>query len=760
MVSLDQVDVSIGIPPVEISGSFRPTRAERLAAWELLVELGSRTTVAPLSANDGLIREALSSLYQVFGVTRELLRAGGPAVGRTHGSANLSLGVIALRVLNEILRPALSVWHPKLKDHEDRKPAAVGARDWEVQWPHAKDCRADLNKVRTAVRSYIDTLGRIAGTPAVADSVVPLPPAILAPLDDPPAPGSPGFPSGGFQPQGHMVRWWDLVTGIRTLSKLQAGEKADDRRLHPTSPAAAQPAGAAAAPAAQPSAGAGRFPTHQLTMQGDADVVVDYVADMGDAFDPTMAVAWQLGRPRITLPRDLTGELPEPGTALRRGDLLILGGDEVYPWASGANYERQLLTPYGLAGIDLTSDSVVAIPGNHDYYGDVTTFDDLFVRPRAPASQDRRWFTVALPHGWWIWGFDTGLHGQLDQAQIDHFDAAAAALGAEDRVIICTPVPLWQLRQKHPDQYRTFRQRVDNWLAGRTPTGPTADKKATAPLLLSGDSHYFAQYDDLNRNEQHVTSGGGGAFLHPTHSLAERIPYDRGRAEFQLRARWPSPSDSRSLSRGLSPYLSSPFLVIIALVAGLVWGTTAWWGGPGSWIVGAVGIVGTVVAGRVGSTPNAREGPLGAAAGRYGFGFGFGLAVAFVAASFALQRLVDDVAAVRSGRWAWLGAGSIVAAAALIALFVAGVQFLCRRMRLNDNLAFSVLSSPRYKHFVRLRLDPDGSLTAFVVGIDPIGRSWWKQIQRQAPLPPSDPDGSPHLHYVWGRRFPAPPATP
>ena len=68
--NVESVDVSIGMPQAQISGKLTPSRAERLAAWELLVELASRTSVAPLREGEGLIREALSSLYTIYGWTR------------------------------------------------------------------------------------------------------------------------------------------------------------------------------------------------------------------------------------------------------------------------------------------------------------------------------------------------------------------------------------------------------------------------------------------------------------------------------------------------------------------------------------------------------------------------------------------------------------------------------------------------------------------------------------------------------------------
>lgn len=65
--------------PAKLSGEWRPDQAERDAACERYVELVTRIAVVPMSAGHGIRREALTSLYQLFGVTREILRKYGAA---------------------------------------------------------------------------------------------------------------------------------------------------------------------------------------------------------------------------------------------------------------------------------------------------------------------------------------------------------------------------------------------------------------------------------------------------------------------------------------------------------------------------------------------------------------------------------------------------------------------------------------------------------------------------------------------------------
>jgi hypothetical protein len=80
--------------------------------------------VEPLADNEGLLREALNSLYSLFGTTREILKEAGPDVGASHDS----VGGIAIAVLNNGLRPVLSKWHPLLQTWESQRPPHLSAK--------------------------------------------------------------------------------------------------------------------------------------------------------------------------------------------------------------------------------------------------------------------------------------------------------------------------------------------------------------------------------------------------------------------------------------------------------------------------------------------------------------------------------------------------------------------------------------------------------------------------------------------------------
>jgi hypothetical protein len=109
--------VAISLPFGIGSAEWETDTTELKAAWSLYVELVTRIAVQSLEFDQGLVREALNSLYSLFGTTREVLKAAGPDVGASKNS----VGGIAIAVLNNGLRPFLAKWHPVLQAWEARR---------------------------------------------------------------------------------------------------------------------------------------------------------------------------------------------------------------------------------------------------------------------------------------------------------------------------------------------------------------------------------------------------------------------------------------------------------------------------------------------------------------------------------------------------------------------------------------------------------------------------------------------------------------
>lgn len=151
--------VTVDLPG--ISGEWVADEAQRTAAWEMYVELVTRISIQPLHENEGLLREALSSLHALFGETRRILRTHGPDVARAERKKFLSFGAIAVDVLNVWLRPFLASWHPRLAGYEFQRAPATSPVAHERAWAEGKELRAALVALQGKLVAYADLLAEV-----------------------------------------------------------------------------------------------------------------------------------------------------------------------------------------------------------------------------------------------------------------------------------------------------------------------------------------------------------------------------------------------------------------------------------------------------------------------------------------------------------------------------------------------------------------------------------------------------------------------
>jgi len=107
----------------------------RRVAWKLFVETLTRVSTQPLGTEDGSLREALTSLYSLFSATRELLKNMPP----TKLASKVTVEMLAMRMLNQEIRPFLSKWHVRLKKFEATRPGVE-----ESEWSQNEECRKSL----------------------------------------------------------------------------------------------------------------------------------------------------------------------------------------------------------------------------------------------------------------------------------------------------------------------------------------------------------------------------------------------------------------------------------------------------------------------------------------------------------------------------------------------------------------------------------------------------------------------------------------
>lgn len=266
------------------------------------------------------------------------------------------------------------------------------------------------------------------------------------------------------------------------------------------------------------------------------DLWVDFVADTGDGWDSTYSVAYLLSRASLT----------REGTTLPRGQILIMGGDQVYPIANRDDYQNRLIGPYTSALPVLPDEArpqLFAIPGNHDWYDGLRSFLRLFCQQRPigawQTKQSRSYWAVQLPHRWWLWGTDIQLQTDIDRPQLDYFQIVARDhVQPGDRIILCTASPSWvKTSQGKEEAYHNllfFEQKI------------IRANKAVLAATLTGDLHCYARYVDRHGERPKIIAGGGGAFLYPTHDLPTKLELEIDQADKSDE----TPHDSYVLAKG------------------------------------------------------------------------------------------------------------------------------------------------------------------------------------------------------------------
>jgi hypothetical protein len=462
----------------------------------------------------------------------------------------------------------------------------------------------------------------------------------------------------------------------------------------------------------------------------DGEVWLDYVSDLGDGFHATYSVAYLLAQPRLEV----------GGQVLPRGRVLFMGGDQVYPLASGDGYESRTKGPYRAALPEPPGGgrpTLFALPGNHDWYDGLTAFLRLFARRKDNhiggwcTRQRRSYFAVKLPSNWWMFAIDEQFGAYIDDPQLIYFEKAARGVGPDDRIILMTPSPTWVKAHDKPEAYDS----VDYFI--RTILAPTG---AHVRLLLSGDLHHYARYSGADR--ELITCGGGGAYLLGTHTLPERLtvpPKDTltrnasPSRDYDLATTFPDAPTSRRMGWGVfkrigvrNPGFATMLGIAQTLTMAAMAGAVTSQGGPLQRLF-SIPLVFMLIVVMMGAVMFAQ--PPGASSNRHArhwiLGVLHGLAQIGVAAAGTwvwLKLPFHD--------WTWPGP---LAAAVVLYLPVIGVVatqlcalylLLASVFKVNVNELYAGQGIEDAKSFLRLHIAADGTLTVHPIGIDRVCRKW------------------------------------
>lgn len=521
---------------------------------------------------------------------------------------------------------------------------------------------------------------------------------------------------------------------------------------------------------------------------------LDFLADCGDGWNASVSIAWLVGRDGLTIAKDgspspqpvpadcfTEAELPASPLlhALPHGEVLIAGGDEVYPTASSEGYQHRLIDPLRCARYSQSPErTIYAIPGNHDWYDGLTSFLRLFCQTGdgrrwlgAWRTQQRRsYFAIELPHRTWLWGVDMALEDDLDPPQQAYFEAQSGQLKPGDQVILCVPSPSWVHAQgMDPDLDRTELRMSDKLHIIMDLARGGAGCPADVPVVLSGDLHYYARHETTigGRPRHYIICGGGGAFGLGTLQSPQSVrvtEIDGEDVAAERRATYPDAARSTQLRNGVLrfPLVNWAFSFLLAIVQ-----LVGFWviGGripdadsaaacgretdrllhamcAGHSLSGLVSFLGE--AGMALARPAPAMWLLAVLAGFMGFAGSSArkqdpAAIAYAAGLVhGLLQVIGSfciiwAAAALTGAWLGpnrSGAGWLAIAMALPAMyaycgFLFGLYLFAGHLwlHLHDQEVYSAQAIQDFKSFLRIRIGADG-VTIYPIGLDRVARDW------------------------------------
>jgi hypothetical protein len=520
----------------------------------------------------------------------------------------------------------------------------------------------------------------------------------------------------------------------------------------------------------------------------------DYAADLGDGFDATYSIARLLAM-------DLDLEFNKETHSTRRGEFVLLGGDQVYPTASRDEYQNRFLGPFRAAlpyvehnrAEGKIAPAVYALPGNHDWYDGLTAFLRIFCQRKLDKEtgidrtgrwiggwrtrQRRSYFSLKLPNGWWVWAIDSQLESDMDHPQLLYFEKLAKQMLAEgdpaqQKIILITAEPSWvncagegsakQCRNL-PEAFNTLAHFEKNFVR---------KNGFQLKLVLSGDLHHYVRYESAAdpSHTMRITSGGGGAYLLGTEQMPDFIGVREGTREtvssqepvhaYRKKSAFPSTGECRALAndvwwmpfrnRGFGFMLGAVYLLFMWLLQtgsrlvphgagepvslldqlirpGVNGDVRMFWD---SMLYSPMSMVFTllIVCGLAAFTSSSAKGHPAIAKL---FGVMHGIAHVLLACflmgwgAIAITKMHTSL---RPGHTLF----NVILLVVLLFLgwlfgcwlFATYIFFSSRLTGVHTNEVYSSMFIGDYKNFLRMRLDPDGSLTVFAIGLRKVANDW------------------------------------
>jgi hypothetical protein len=267
----------------------------------------------------------------------------------------------------------------------------------------------------------------------------------------------------------------------------------------------------------------------------------DLTIDHGDLAEPSFIVAGDTGEGDASQ----WAVVPRIEQIAAQTDFMVIASDVIYPAGGVDDYENKFFRPY-----EGYPRPIYAVPGNHDWYDGLTGFMYHLCGQRTPPPKvaagprsalgrllwrkakrpdpatvaDMRRYRArpeqrsAQAAPYWVIdtgpvqlvGIDTGITNVLDRAQGEWLRAVSVA--SRKPKILVTGKPIYVDARYHPGEIE----------GGGTVDDVVRDPAANYVAAIGGDIHNYQRYPVRlpdGRVIMYLVAGGGGAFMHATHSI-------------------------------------------------------------------------------------------------------------------------------------------------------------------------------------------------------------------------------------------------
>lgn len=301
----------------------------------------------------------------------------------------------------------------------------------------------------------------------------------------------------------------------------------------------------------------------QLDPGGDSDLTVDRAQGNGAGSFLVLGDTGEGDESQFAVIKPLLSQAG--GT-----DFMFITSDVIYPAGGALEYEDKFFWPYRRY-----EGAIYAVPGNHDWYDDCTAFMRWFcgaetAPPRPPLGRSpKRWLRRLLwrrpkrvskrrlarmetfpmpgqPGPYFaidtgpllVIGIDTGIEGDIDRQQAAWLKRVSRE--SPKPKILLTGKPIYVDGEHRPGRIEGSEETVD---------GIVVAPEHNYIAAIGGDIHNYQRYPVKlgdGRTMLYLVSGGGGAFMHETHTIPNLDGQDIPVSEDEFRC-YPLRGDSLSL---------------------------------------------------------------------------------------------------------------------------------------------------------------------------------------------------------------------